>query len=210
MTITTTTGVSRAINHTRRHSMRWKSTAVAAAVASALMLAGCSAGGGTSPEGGAALTIAKPDGAIATESNNPWIGDSSALKLGYVNTIFEPLGIVNVVNPSDEVRPWLASEITWSEDYTSVTLTTREGVKWSDGKDLTADDIADSYQIHVDTPELNTAALDIKDVAVDGDKVTVTFGTPMFAKQDKVLHRFVVPKHVWEGVADPTTETNPE
>jgi peptide/nickel transport system substrate-binding protein len=83
-------------------------------------------------------------------------------------------------------------------------------VKWSDGKDLTADDIAYSYQILVDTPELNTAALDIKDVAVDGDKVTVTFGTPMFAKQDKVLHRFVVPKHVWEGVADPTTETNPE
>jgi peptide/nickel transport system substrate-binding protein len=196
--------------------MRLKASAIALGIATALVLTGCSSSGGndddstTSSGEGAALTIAKPDGAIATESNNPWIGDSSALKLGYVNAIYEPVGIVNVVNPSDEVRPWLASEITWSEDYTSVTLTTREGVKWSDGTDLTADDIAYSYQILVDTPELNTAALDIKDVAVDGDKVTVTFGTPMFAKQDKVLHRFVVPKHVWEGVADPTTETNPE
>ena len=196
--------------------MRLKASAIALGIATALVLTGCSSSGGndddstTSSGEGAALTIAKPDGAIATESNNPWIGDSSALKLGYVNAIYEPVGIVNVVNPSDEVRPWLASEITWSEDYTSVTLTTREGVKWSDGKDLTADDIAYSYQILVDTPELNTAALDIKDVAVDGDKVTVTFGTPMFAKQDKVLHRFVVPKHVWEGVADPTTETNPD
>jgi peptide/nickel transport system substrate-binding protein len=193
-----------------------KASAIALGIATALVLTGCSSTGGNNDDettgsgAGAALTIAKPDGAIATESNNPWIGDSSALKLGYVNAIYEPVGIVNVVNPSDEVRPWLASEITWSEDYTSVTLTTREGVKWSDGKDLTADDIAFSYQILVDTPELNTAALDIKDVAVDGDKVTVTFGTPMFAKQDKVLHRFVVPKHVWEGVADPTTETNPE
>ncbi|MGN7703903.1 ABC transporter substrate-binding protein [Cellulosimicrobium sp. 22601] len=196
--------------------MRLKASAIALGIATALVLTGCSSSGGndddstTSSGEGAALTIAKPDGAIATESNNPWIGDSSALKLGYVNAIYEPVGIVNVVNPSDEIRPWLASEITWSEDYTSVTLTTREGVKWSDGKDLTADDIAYSYQILVDTPELNTAALDITDVAVDGDKVTVTFGTPMFAKQDKVLHRFVVPKHVWEGVADPTTETNPD
>ena len=196
--------------------MRLKASAIALGIATALVLTGCSSTGGNNDDettgsgAGAALTIAKPDGAIATESNNPWIGDSSALKLGYVNAIYEPVGIVNVVNPSDEVRPWLASEIVWSEDYTSVTLTTREGVKWSDGKDLTADDIAYSYQILVDTPELNTAALDIKDVAVDGDKVTVTFGTPMFAKQDKVLHRFVVPQHVWEGVADPTTETNPD
>ena len=196
--------------------MRLKASAIALGIATALVLTGCSSSGGndddstTSSGEGAALTIAKPDGAIATESNNPWIGDSSALKLGYVNAIYEPVGIVNVVNPSDEVRPWLASEITWSEDYTSVTLTTREGVKWSDGEDLTADDIAYSYQILVDTPELNTAALDIQDVTVDGDTVTVTFGTPMFAKQDKVLHRFVVPQHVWEGVADPTTETNPD
>ncbi|PTU55418.1 ABC transporter substrate-binding protein [Sphaerisporangium cinnabarinum] len=196
--------------------MRLKASAIALGVATALVLTGCSSSGGndddstTSSGGGAALTIAKPDGAIATESNNPWIGDSSALKLGYVNAIYEPVGIVNVVDPSDEVRPWLASEITWSDDYTSVTLTTREGVRWSDGQDLTADDIAYSYQLLVDTPELNTAALDITDVAVDGDTVTVSFGTPMFAKQDKVLHRFVVPKHVWEGIADPTTETNPD
>ncbi|WP_163188667.1 ABC transporter substrate-binding protein [Cellulosimicrobium sp. SL-1] len=196
--------------------MRLKASAIALGIATALVLTGCSSSGGndddstTSSGGGAALTIAKPDGAIATESNNPWIGDSSALKLGYVNAIYEPVGIVNVVDPSDEVRPWLASEITWSDDYTSVTLTTREGVKWSDGQDLTADDIAYSYQMLVDTPELNTAALDITDVAVDGDTVTVSFGTPMFAKQDKVLHRFVVPKHVWEGIADPTTETNPD
>ncbi len=196
--------------------MRLKASAIALGIATALVLTGCSSSGGndddstTSSGGGAALTIAKPDGAIATESNNPWIGDSSALKLGYVNAIYEPVGIVNVVDPSDEVRPWLASEITWSDDYTSVTLTTREGVKWSDGQDLTADDIAYSYQMLVDTPELNTAALDITDVTVDGDTVTVSFGTPMFAKQDKVLHRFVVPKHVWEGIADPTTETNPD
>ena len=79
------------------------------------------AGGGKSPEGGAALTIAKPDGAIATESNNPWIGDSSALTLGYVNAIFGPLALVNVV-AEQAVTPWLASEITWADDFKSVTV----------------------------------------------------------------------------------------
>jgi peptide/nickel transport system substrate-binding protein len=196
--------------------MRLKASAIALGIATALVLTGCSSSGGNDDDGGstpaegAALTIAKPDGAIATESNNPWIGDSSALKLGYVNAIYEPVGIVNVVNPSDEVRPWLASEITWSEDYTSVTLTPREGVTWNDGTELTADDLAYSYQILVDTPELDTAALGIQSVETADGKVTVTFGTPMFAKQDKVLHRFVIPKHVWETVDDPTTETNPE
>ncbi|MBD5786111.1 ABC transporter substrate-binding protein [Cellulosimicrobium terreum] len=199
--------------------MRFKASAIALGIATTLVLAGCSSSGGDEPEstgaasegqGTAALTIAKPDGAIATESNNPWIGDSSALKLGYVNAIYEPVGIVNLVNPSDEVRPWLASEIAWSDDYTSVALTAREGVKFNDGSDMTAEDIAYSYQILVDTPALDTAAIGVKSVETEGDVVTVTFNTPMFAKQDKALHRFVVPKAVWEGIADPTTETNPE
>jgi len=195
--------------------MRLKASAIALGVATALVLTGCSASSGDgddAPTGaaGAALTIAKPDGAIATESNNPWIGDSSALKLGYVNAIYEPVGFVNVVNPSDPVKPWLASEITWSDDYTSVQLTARADVTWNDGTDLTADDIAFSYQILLDTPELNTAALPLESVAVDGDVVTLTFTSSMYAKQDKVLHRYVVPKHVWESVGDPTTETNPE
>jgi peptide/nickel transport system substrate-binding protein len=196
--------------------MRLKASAIALGVATALVLTGCSASSGdgdtdtTTGAGGAALTIAKPDGAIATESNNPWIGDSSALKLGYVNAIYEPVGFVNVVSPSDPIKPWLASEIVWSDDYTSVQLTTQSDVTWNDGEPLTADDIAFSYQILLDTPELNTAALPLESVTVDGDVVTLTFTSSMYAKQDKVLHRYVVPKHVWEGVADPTTEVNPE
>ena len=124
--------------------MRLKSSLVAVGMAAALVLTGCAAGSTDSGdnEPGAALTIAKPDGAIATESNNPWIGDSSALKLGYANVIFEPLAFVNLIDPSQDVVPWLASEIEWADDYKSVTLTAREGVTWNDGEGFTADDIA--------------------------------------------------------------------
>ncbi|MBD3777966.1 ABC transporter substrate-binding protein [Cellulomonas sp. ES6] len=197
--------------------MRVKYPAVALGVAAALALTACSGGsGGAGDEGsstggtGAPLTIAKPDGAIATESNNPWVGDASGMKLGYINAILEPLGFVNLIDPSDDVTPWLAQEITWNDDYTAVTLVARDGVTWNDGEDFTADDIAYTFTLLKDKPELDNAALGIEDVALDGDTVTISFAASMFAKQDKVLHKLIVPKHIWEDVADPATDPNLE
>jgi len=190
---------------------KWMSSVAAIGIASALLLTGCTPG--STNDGGsgtAALTIAKPDGAIATESNNPWIGDSSALKLGYANVIFEPLAMVNLIDPSQDVVPWLASEIAWADDYASVTLTARDGVTWNDGEEFTADDIAFTFNLVKDNPGINPNALDITDVAVDGSDVTVSFGSSVFVKQDKVLHQFIVPEHIWAEVDDVTTETNPD
>jgi len=190
--------------------MRVKSTLVAMGLVAAFAVTGCSGTTSSAPESGASLTIAKPDGAIATESNNPWVGESSGNKLGYINAILEPLGIVNLISPSDPIKPWLASEITWADDYTAVTLVARDGVTWNDGEDFTVDDIAFTFSMFKDNPELDTAALGITDVAVDGDSVTISFAGSMFSKQDKVLHKLIVPQHIWEGVDDPATFVNPE
>jgi len=193
--------------------MRVKYPAVALAVAAALALTACSGGdSGGSSEGasGAALTIAKPDGAIATESNNPWVGDSSGLKLGYINAILEPLGAVSLIDPSADVTPWLAEEITWNDDYTQVTLVARDGVTWNDGVEFTAEDIEFTFNLLKDTPGLDTSALGMTSVTRDGNAVTVAFASSMYVKQDKVLHKFIVPKHIWESVEDPTTYENPE
>jgi len=190
---------------------------IVASVVAALALSGCSGtdanddgSAAPAPEAGAALTIAKPDGAITTETNNPWVGDSSGLKLGYINDILEPLAIVNTINPSDPVIPWLASDIQWADDYKSVTVTARDGVTWNDGEAFTADDIAFTYQMLIDFPELDTASLALTSVTEDGNQVTLNFTNSMFVKTDKVLHRFIVPKHIWENVSDPATETNLE
>ncbi|QZN86624.1 ABC transporter substrate-binding protein [Cellulomonas sp. C5510] len=197
--------------------MRVKYPAVALGVAAALALTACSGGSdGAGDEGsstgaaGAPLTIAKPDGAIATESNNPWVGDASGMKLGYINAILEPLGFVNLIDPSDDVTPWLAQEITWNDDYTEVTLVARDGVTWNDGEAFSADDIAYTFTLLKDKPELDNAALGIEEVALDGDTVTISFAASMFAKQDKVLHKLIVPQHIWENVSDPATDPNLE
>ncbi len=73
--------------------MRVKFPVIALGLAAALTLTACSgdSGGGESTStggSGAALTIAKPDGAITTESNNPFLGDSSASMYGYRYAMF--------------------------------------------------------------------------------------------------------------------------
>lgn len=180
----------------------------AIATVSALALTGCSSGGpgdadktaGEAPP----LTIAKPDGAIPTESNNPFIGDSSAAKYGYKGVIFEPLGIVNFIG-DNETTPWLAEKLEWNDDYTQLTITPRKGVTWSDGKPFTADDILFTFQL-VSTPELDTAALKLESAVKDGDNVVLTFGESKFVKLGSVLHTPIVPKHIWEKIKDPKTD----
>lgn len=191
--------------------MKLRTVIAAAGLSAALTLTACSGDAGTAaaPESGAALTIAKPDGAIPAESNNPWIGDSSANKFGYKNVIYEPLAMVNPVG-ENETTPWLAETVEWNDDYTELTVTAREGVTWNDGEPFSADDIEFSFDLIRNTPALDTGDLQLSDIARDGETVVLTFDESKFVKQAQVLHIPIVPKHVWADVADPTTETAPD
>lgn len=186
--------------------MKLKSLLVAAVAASALVLTGCSAGtGNEGASDGAALTIAKPDGAITTESNNPYLADSSASKYGYRMVIFESLALKN---PTGDLgtTPWLASSVEWNDDYTQLTAVAREGVKWSDGEDFTADDIAFSFNQVLDGKIADLNALNLKSVDVDGDTVTLSFNNSKYTQQARVLHYQIVPEHIWKDIADPNTD----
>lgn len=183
-------------------------TAIAALGAS--VLAGCSPSGGNGGNGGsgdgtAALTIAKPDGAITTESHNPYLGDSSASKYGYAKVIFEPLALVN---PTGDLgtTPWLAESVEWNADYTELTVVPRKGVKWSDGEDFTGDDIVFTFDQYLNGKLNDTSALNYKGATVDGDKITLTFGDSKYTAQARVLHTPIVPEHIWKNIEDPNTD----
>lgn len=172
-------------------------------------LAGCSSSAGTDDGGSgsatAALTIAKPDGAITTESHNPYLGDSSASKYGYAKVIFEPLALVN---PTGDLgtTPWLAESVEWNEDYTELTVVPRSGVNWSDGEPFTADDIVFTFDQFLSGTLTDAQGLNYEGATVDGDTVTLKFADSKFTAQSRVLHTPIVPQHIWENIEDPNTD----
>ncbi|MBM7503718.1 ABC transporter substrate-binding protein [Agromyces aurantiacus] len=186
--------------------MRLRTSLGAVGIAATLVLTGCAAGNDTEPAAsGAALTIAKPDGAITTESHNPYLGDSSASKYGYAKVIFEPLALVN---PTGDLgtTPWLAESVEWNDDYTELTVVPRSGVKWSDGTEFTGDDIVFTFDQFLNGTLTDTAGLKYEGATVDGDAITLKFVDSKYVSQARVLHTPIVPKHIWENIDDPNTD----
>jgi peptide/nickel transport system substrate-binding protein len=181
-------------------------TIAAVAVAVGLALTGCAAGGGSSGSGHV-LTIGMPNGP-QTNNSNPFLNTSAARSLGYAFAIYEPLAEVNDTRPANKPEPWLAKSWKWNTDFTQLDITARDGVKWSDGQDFTAADIAYSLELRKDNDALNSEGLPYKQITTSGDTVTVTFKTGQFVNQIKALQLFIVPKHIWSKIKDPTTDLN--
>ena len=152
------------------------------------------------------LSIGMPNGTV-TESNNPFVQTSAAASLGYRWVLYEPLGQWNNTKPSEPLTPWLASQITWSADYKTVDLVIRDGATWSDGKPLTAEDVVYTHNLIKSNDALNLFAIPYDQITVEGNKVKMTFKSSQFTTHHKVIGQTpIVPKHVWEKIADPATD----
>lgn len=122
---------------------------------------------------------------------------ASSVLSGTRGLIYEPLVIFTPMNPG-EGEPWLAESIEFNEDGTVATITVRDGIEWSDGEAFTADDVAYTFNLKVEEPATNIAALDIVEAtAVDEHTVEVTFGGPQFAFEPAIGNTFIVPEHIW-------------
>lgn len=108
--------------------------------------------------------------------------------IGAIHICMEPLA---QFGPDGELVPILAAEIPSlenggvAEDQSSVTWKLREGVKWHDGEDFTADDVAFTFT-YLSDPLSNATTLgyysDVDSVeAVDDYTVTVNFKNPVAA-----------------------------
>jgi len=161
---------------------------------------------GTNKAAVTVLNVGMPNGP-QTNNNNPFVGSSAGASLGYRAMIWEPLIMANMVRPADPGKPWLATQATWSDNFTKLALTIRDGVKWSDGQPMTADDVAYTFELLKKTPALNINALPIGDITVAGNVVNLTFPSSQFVNQTKVVQTIVVPKHIWSTMKDPATDT---
>lgn len=177
----------------------------------ALALTGCASGGSDGGNeggsGGDKSSVTVFNGATGTivENFNPFSSTSLQPTLG---VIFEPLFWYNAAADEDPV-PLLGSDFSWNEDGTQLTITTREGVTWSDGEPFTAKDVAFTFNLVSETPELNTTGLAATAEATDDTTVVLTFAEPSFMEEPNVLgNRAIVPEHIWKDVADPITDIN--
>jgi peptide/nickel transport system substrate-binding protein len=179
-----------------------------------LAVAGLAACGSKSGSGGKStgqtttvLNIGMPDGATLPANNNPYLDASFAKHLGYSWLIWEPLALQNEAKPTSDPKPWLATKWDWADSYSTLTLTVRDNVKWSDGSTMTADDVAYSFQIMKDNKGVNYYALPITSVASSGNTVTVKFDGSQYVNRTKILSTQVINKKQWSAMSDPSKDT---
>jgi peptide/nickel transport system substrate-binding protein len=155
---------------------RWKATAATLVVAT-LALAGCS-GGGTDSGGGDSGRAAKLTlGAII----EPLTLDPSGAEWGNRSPFYQAMyDTLLVATPEGTVEPWLATEWTYNDDNTVLTLTLRDDVTFSDGSKLDADVVVENLQRFKDgtSPDASYFADVVSFEAPDATTVVITLNSP--------------------------------
>lgn len=110
--------------------------------------------------------------------------------------------------------PWLAESWTVSDDNLTWTFTLRDNVRWHDGEPLTVEDVVFSVAYETANPTgLPVQSLvEIGSVEVISDnEVAITLNNPYAPFLTNLAGSIpIIPKHIWEGIDDPTAFREPE
>ncbi len=141
---------------------------------------------------------------------NPYFSGAT----GYVAAGFIYETLIYANTKTGQFIPWLASEYKWGAGYKEITFKLRNNVKWSDGTAFTADDVIFTFEILKKFPALDTVGI-WKSGVVDVVKVdNYTVKVKMNVVNTLILYSlagvYIVPKHIWGKVEDPSKFTNEE
>src|SRR5258708_5810030 len=139
-----------------------KSLAVGAILSMAV--AACSSSGSSSSSHTSTSTTGKPlvvdDTPLSpmTDTFSPYSATSTGGPGGVTaeGLYNEPLFIWNILNPSQAPFDILGTGYTWSNGGKTLTITTRSGLKWNDGKPFSASAAAFTFNMIRTHPCLNT------------------------------------------------------
>jgi len=190
---------------------------VAAAAVLALGIAACGSTPSSSSGSGAqskTLTVVTTPISPMTDNFNPFVPTSTGYVTHAVNLYDEPLMVFNTQNSSQAPTHELATGYAWSDGGTTLTITTRSGVKWSDGKPFSASDVAYTFNLIKNNAALNanwTIPTPVSATATNATTTVLKFAQPELSNLFYILQVPIVPQHIWEHVSDPATytDTNP-
>jgi peptide/nickel transport system substrate-binding protein len=128
--------------------------------------------------------------------------------------IYEPLFLFNLMQPTQAPVPMLATAYSWSPDGKTLTLTTRSGVKWTDGQAFSAADVAFTFNLikkYAATADINGTPVPTSATATGANTVALTFPTPEAGNMYAIGSQQIVSQHVWQSVGDPSkyADANP-
>lgn len=183
--------------------------AVAGVLAGAVAACGDGGGGGASSGGGNSnkiINVFTGASGQLTPNFNPF---SQTATPGTLGMIFEPLFFFNQAK-ADDIQPQLGTEYTFADGGKTLNFTLRDGVKWSDGQAFSADDVAFTFNLIKDNEKLNTGGLPITEAtAADPTHVTLKFSQGIYTRLWTIAGQtWIVPRHLWSGVPDPSAFTN--
>ena len=170
----------------------------------AMLLTACGgSGNSTNTSNKHILKVAAQSYDFAQAGFNPYNGHPNA---GILGLVYETLYFVNVNGGA--FTPMLASSYQWNSDNTQVTFTIRPNVKWNDNTPFTADDVAFTFNLMKQYPaaDANGVWTYLKNVtATDASTVVMAFQKAYPPALVTIAgHVYIVPKHVFNSVGDPT------
>lgn len=120
--------------------------------------------------------------------------------------------LVNLAAADFSYEPGLAESWEPSDDGLTYTYTLREGLTWSDGEPLTAEDIAWNVNTARDQEWDNmiSTVVNLSATAIDDRTLEITSSVP--DPKLPALGVYILPKHTWESIAtdyDATTQFEP-
>jgi peptide/nickel transport system substrate-binding protein len=194
--------------------------ALAGLAAAASLVASASApaaptAGATNLAGHSCLVMTGSGDPAFVRNFNPYTA-TSLPSGGFVRGAFyEPL-IISTVAGGGHVYPWLAKSWKWSNGNKTLTLDLQRGVKWTDGKPLTSADVVYSLTAGKQDKATDMVGLTLPDTNIVSIKASGLYKVVIKLKTvdsqfiPAVLNaQFVVPKHIWTGVSNAATFTNP-
>jgi peptide/nickel transport system substrate-binding protein len=188
---------------------RIRLASVALSAGMALALSACSGSSGPEPRpqggGDSSITVFNGNTGNIAENFNPF---ATSFLQPTQGIIFESLYHYNLTKDEDPA-PLLGTAYKWNADGTQLTITTRDGVTWSDGTPFTARDVAYSINLVVKTPSFNSFNLQATAQASDDHTAVVTFPGAAYVQEANILgYLAIVPEHIWSKKADPANDIN--